>query len=295
VTLSELNYSQLRETFYVNTSAPKASKILRKKGGDLKYMRVLLRHHEQKRISDKETWQRDYFDNLLSYYSMLELALLAGAVESLPEGDKAVAVTELSHPALGVYYREHYRLVLPQFLLERLKGQHRSVVSSGKAINAFLQYVPLAHHAETDEDMECFLWFLDGGVRGGYDYSDTLEVLGSRKRLLKSMLKRPSDKTPLDASVEGFGKFLNFCVQLDVTLQASSNWPLFQSEVYENHSYWFQQMGRKLGKQVFRALNNYVEVKEEDSPADRYFMEAENSLKRLLSGKYRGNQSGLED
>jgi hypothetical protein len=85
-------------------------------------------------------------------------------------------------------------------------------------VNIFLEYVPLAYRAETDKDIECFLWFLEGGGRGGYDYHDTLGVLGSRKRLLKSVLKDPSDKTALDASVEGFSKSLNFCVQLDASM-----------------------------------------------------------------------------
>lgn len=39
-------------------------------------------------------------------------------------------------------------------------------------MNIFLEYVPLAYRAETDKDIECFLWFLEGGGRGGYDYED---------------------------------------------------------------------------------------------------------------------------
>ena len=291
--LSETNFRQLKEAFYFRTSAPKASKILRKNGDNRKYMRRLLRHHEEKTITNSETWKRDSFDYLLGYYSMLELALVTRFVENLPDADKAEAISDLSHPAVGVFYREHYRLVLPQLLLERLEGKYQAVVpgSDGRVISVFLQYVPLAYLVETDEDIECFLWFLDGGWRGGYSYRDTLKALSSRKRLLKSMLCRPSDKTALDASVEGFGKFLNFCVQLDLTLQASSRWPLFQVEMFENHSYWFQQMGKKLGEKIFRALSNYVEIKAEDSPEDYYFVNVQNSLKRLLSGKYK---SGLE-
>jgi len=291
--LSETNFQQLKEEFYFKTAAPRASKILRKNGSNMKYMRRLLRHHEEKAITNSDSKKRDSFDYLLGYYSMLELALLTGFVQSLPVADKDEAISALSHPALGVYYREHYLFVLPQLLLERLNGRYPAVVrdSDGKVINAFLQYVPLAYFAATDQDIECFLWFLDGGSRGGFSYRDTLKVLSSRKRLLKSVLQRPSHKTPLDASVEGFSKFLNFCVQLDVTLQASSKWPLFQEEMFENHSYWFEQMGKKLGEKTFRALSNYVEIKGDESPEEHYFKDVRNSLKRLISGKYK---SGFE-
>src|SRR5271165_4103761 len=36
----------------------------------------LLRHHNEADIEDKETWERDEVDNLLEYYSLLEVASL---------------------------------------------------------------------------------------------------------------------------------------------------------------------------------------------------------------------------
>lgn len=288
MTLSEINFQRLKEEFYVRTTAPKASRILRKQGDNMRYMRRLLRHHEQKPISHRETWKRDHFDCLLSYYSMLELALSAGLIDRLPAEDAGQAIAELSHPAVGVYYREHYRLMLPTLLLSRLKWKipAANLDTNGTMQKLFLQYMPLAYSAETDVDMECFLWFLDDGWRGGYSFRDTLEVLRSHKRFLKSITKAPAKKTALDESVEGFGKFLNFAVELDGILQACWNFPDFQKRLYENHAYWFRQMGEALGKRVFKALESYVEIKERDLPEDDYFRRAKSALMNLLSRSY---------
>jgi hypothetical protein len=120
--LSELNFQRLREEFYFKTSAPKASKILRNQRANRKYLRRLLRHHEEKAITESERVLRRHFDYLLGYYSMLELALATRFVKSIPSEDTTAALADLSHPALGVYYREHYWRVLPQRLLQRLQG-----------------------------------------------------------------------------------------------------------------------------------------------------------------------------
>jgi hypothetical protein len=61
----------------------------------------------------------------------------------------------------------------------------------------------------------------------------------------------------------------------------------FEEEMFDNHSYWFQQMVRKIEKQVSRALSNYVGIGGADSSVANYFLAAEHSVKRLVSYKYK--------
>jgi len=246
----------------------------------------LLRHHRERGLRNKEIWQRDYFDYLLAYYAILEIALLIEFVDAIPVQDRNRALRQLSQTGIRKYYEENYPLELPARLRKRLQGLETSRIKDkdGRLTAIFLEFAALTAYFETDEDLEVFLWFLEAGGRDSYWYKDLLRVLASSKLLMASMTKDPDEKTALDQSVEGFGKFLEFCVQLDALLAACEASKPLQSALFLYYAYWFKRLRKIMGSQVSAALKKYAEA---DSEKEQGFVaRAREAIDRLLAGTY---------
>jgi len=85
----------------------------------------LLRHHRSAKVVGRDTWLRDSFDELLSMYSLVEIACLIRRVpHPLPEEFAGVAREHLNIPAVQAYYETHYPLLLPTSFRLRLDGTH---------------------------------------------------------------------------------------------------------------------------------------------------------------------------
>src|SRR5258708_15233149 len=84
-------------------------------------IRELLRHHSQKPItSKKELRLRQAFDELLGFYSLVEVGCLAGFLEAvLPDYFATRAREHLSSAAVQKYYEQNYPLLLPRLLRKR--------------------------------------------------------------------------------------------------------------------------------------------------------------------------------
>lgn len=117
--LKERNFEDLKREFYVNRTAPKASKLAREL--DEEELSWLLRHHREGGLTNKEIWRRDYFDYLLAYYAILEIALLIGFVDVIPIPDRNRALMELRQTGIRKYYEENYPVELPARLRKRLR------------------------------------------------------------------------------------------------------------------------------------------------------------------------------
>jgi hypothetical protein len=264
-------------------AARRASALVRRamEGADKEtYLKRLLRHHNEKAITDPETWLRDEFDYLLSFYSILEIAALLGLIEVTRNSFFQEIRRTLEYPAVKRYYSLHYKLLLPQLFLRRLNGLGiPNEKLSDDTIALFYQFLPLIKVIENDKDVEVFLWFMDGGERLNTDYDDTIQTFKNIDRFAKC-LSATRSKTPLDASVQGFAKFIRFCIEFDQLLSASSNYPILQAEMFSYNSYWFMQCSKKLGKSLIRGIEAIDEtggtLREEALPA----------VERLLSGKY---------
>src|SRR4051794_29910306 len=93
-------FFDLTRDYFDRTSAKKARAILLRAKNKRK-LSHLLRHHEEREITDAETWDRDAVDNLLSYYAVIEVGLCAQAVsQHLPSPFVAAAALDLSDPDL---------------------------------------------------------------------------------------------------------------------------------------------------------------------------------------------------
>jgi hypothetical protein len=244
------------------------------------YLRDLLRHHEEKAITDEETWLRDEVDYLLSFYSILEIAALLGLIEVTKSDFFRNIQRILAHPDIVKYYSVNYKLLLPQLFLTRLNGANVSNEKlNEETICFFYEFLPLVTVIEKDSDVEAFLWFMDGGERGGYDYEDIIQTFTNLEDFAKC-LSKTRGKNPLDKSVQGFAKFIRFCIEFDSLLNASSDYPKLQAEMFGYHSYWFIQCSKRLGRNFAKCVEIIDDMggqmREETLPV----------MKRLLGGKY---------
>src|SRR5438552_2461905 len=88
-----------------------ASNIRKWTAGERKWV---LRHHDEENITDEETWLRDYFDNLLGFYSIVEIAVTIGFVSDLPMSFRKRHLPVLCDAAVRRYYELNYQLDLPR-------------------------------------------------------------------------------------------------------------------------------------------------------------------------------------
>ncbi|MGA2877229.1 MAG: hypothetical protein ABSE82_17060, partial [Nitrososphaerales archaeon] len=139
------NLRLLTEEFFV-PAARKAGKLARAalKGNADRDLGELLRYHYPGVVTDEETWLRDRFDYLLSFYSILEVAALIGFIEvdrSDPLFRRAKRI--LAFAPIRKYYVKHYRLALPQLFLKRLRREFDRQEQSDRSVSIFYNFLPL--------------------------------------------------------------------------------------------------------------------------------------------------------
>jgi hypothetical protein len=277
-----LNLVALNKSFYREGAQAGAATIekLIKAGSD-KLARHLLRHHSTGETTDRETWLRDEVDYLLSYYSLLEIALEIAAIR--PEFNNALfanAGENLKYPPLVDYYELHYPLELPQRLRLRIQNGHdpKAEFSLG-ASQLFFEFQLLTAKVEFDQDMESYLWVLDGGYRD-WNYDDLIEVLG-KPRKLANYLNEPTVDDEPHRIIRGMVKFLEFCVEFVNLLGRAADFPALQRDMYVYHSYWFVASEEILRERLYQTIGA-VEAAGGDADLVRSSIQA-------LSGQYVGH------
>ncbi|HXU35148.1 MAG TPA: hypothetical protein VN937_02210 [Blastocatellia bacterium] len=258
----QINFLDLHEQYYERGRPVLAVKMLRnaRAGKEQPDLTHLLRHHEEA-IDDKETYQRDSFDFLLAYYSLLEIACLIQYVPStFPDGFREESLWNLSHPAVERYYEKNYPLFLPRLFRLRLGGHSELSISSKKEAThpLFVRFLGMVNHVREDGEIELFQWFLDDGRVAGYFLGDTLELLQSPRDTVNALIEIPGKRTIPQKSISGAQKFLAFCSEFDGLLQEARDFPLFQSAMWTYHSYWFELIGDQVGRRLGRILDSFV-------------------------------------
>jgi len=249
---NDLNLAALHRSFYgegARLGAALLAKFRRQESQE--DGRYLLRYHAPIGITNDETWSRDGIDYLLSFYSMLEIALSIGIIR--PEFDNPLfedAVANLSYPPLRTYYERHYPLVLPGRLRERFSEiEAVRAEASREATRLFFDFVPLTVHLETDDDLEAFLWVLDGGYRGQWHFDHLVRVLGDKAKWAR-YLNQPKSQNEGSLVIRGLVKFLEFCVHLDALLLRAKDLPILREELHLYHSYWFESSAEIMKKRL---------------------------------------------
>lgn len=267
MSIAEDRLGEIEHAFFIDhDGAGRALQLLRKarKGKGKMSLARLLRHHEEKAISDRETWKRDHFDYLLAYCSMVEVACLAGYIpgDRVPERHLSRVRPFLNEQDVRRYYEDHYPLLLPQVHRLRLEGHplFRPMESTpDEGVELFDEFFTISQPIETGDAMETFLWFLDGGSRGGVDIDNTLNVLRKPKRFLAHIDARPEDSgseelDPLSASVQGCIAFLEFAPRFLSLLRRTARLPILQSAMWHYHGYWLGQLNHHMGGELRRAV-----------------------------------------
>ena len=175
----------------------------------------LLRDHNESAITSPETYPRDQIDQLLSYYSVLFIAIHAGAIEPTEIVNELKRIKALlNYGPLERYYSETYPLLIPQIFSYFLEGKpgpfgERAKIRSESGVRLFFVFFDLTATFEFDSDIEWFLWILDGGSRKGWNLDRLFYTLESPEVGAAIFL----DKVPNSGQriLRGLLKFLDLC------------------------------------------------------------------------------------
>src|SRR5438477_4440732 len=187
----EANLSDLIRQFFEATSAASGAVLLDKMSQDSPKLFKLLRSHLLRPISEKEVSQRDAIDELLAFYSLLEIASMCqGIPRELRPHLAARAIHHLSLPPMRRYYSKLYPLLLPQCFLQRMVGSP-IMAERDCARDYFRQFLEISNML-SDDDVEMFLWFLDDGSAPDeegdqYGLEDFLLTLSQGRKFAKAV------------------------------------------------------------------------------------------------------------
>jgi hypothetical protein len=208
----------------------------------------LLRNHETDGAihSNVERELRNSFDELLAFYSLIEIGCISGFLSSrLPEDFQRVALDHLSNVAVRRYYEVKYPLLLPLLLRLRLKNGRGVEADANKGVSVYQQFLEVNSVFE-DSDVSIFVWMLDGGSVNTSRLRDMLDLLDKPLRYAGTLLKPVSWQSTVDHAIKGFGKFLEFCVLFDSLLRQARETPILRSALWHYHAYWFNLLNRHL-------------------------------------------------
>jgi hypothetical protein len=263
-------------------------------GGDLGALEKLLRHHSDYRggtVPDRKTRRRDEYDYLLSFYSLLSVAVLLGATTI--EHIKVVvpqARLHLNDPAIRRYCELHYPTLGPQLLRLQLAGRVRAAdtLEYHHGLEQLRRICESGDGIDRDEwTFDRFLWLVDDGIvdwdsEDGTDLQDLVKLLHNPDKLLRATAAHPDDRSDLANAAIGFGKFMKFAINFDQLLREFEELRIVQSAVWHHHGYWFTQ----LKKYPANLLTERTLLQGRDAPSsDSVGLMAADAIERLCSGR----------
>lgn len=261
--MERTNIHELREIYLLNNkSARKGKKLVDKylRNGHEQELRYLLRHHTEEGISNDETWLRDHVDYFLEYFSILGLALATGYIDKHDITEvKDDVLRYLNHPDIKRYYYRHYKLEYPQLLLESVQRNYYFSLADKSSITEiqFDAFHALNQSLDND-DVNQFLWFLDGGVNSNSDIDDLKEVLLDLPRAMEMAGK--NKKHALNQSVRGFFEYLVFLQEFEELLNSIEDKNI-RAAYWYYHIYWFRKIKVRLRSVIrdwHKGLSDYA-------------------------------------
>ena len=247
---------------YQNKKAIRAKKTLLSliQGREIFSLKELLRHHRDKPVLYFfELHYRKDIDELLSYYSVIEIAILCGYIpRNLTNSLNKELKIILGNEYVETYYKKHYPLLLIRALEDNIKGnlKFERKPTSDNEIYLFERFLFLIDDLE-DDDINTFLWFLEDGSKKGYGIDDINEIFRNPDRLnYKLTTNKPHI---LNQAIWGFVKYIHFLEQYYDLLIDSREEKLLQSAFWHFQSYWFLGMKEKFDLTLKNALISIVE------------------------------------
>jgi hypothetical protein len=253
------NLMLLQKTWLLNRPAERGLRRVERWTG--KRLAHLLRHHDEKSISNSETWLRDDVDYLLGFYAILEIALMIRFVEDVSVTFQKRHAQALSNPALRRYYEWNYPLDLPRRLRERFLFGVGFQIKRNVALHvSFYEFLDLTQVLERDSEIESFLWALDGGRRedkdGVCDIDAVIRSLKSPTRFIGAIRRKPDRRSELDRALNGFCKFVQFCEALDLLIERLKSEPRLAEAMWLAHAYWFRSFESAIGEDLKRVVQS---------------------------------------
>ena len=213
-------------------------------------LKHLLRFHSPISVFGEELKARFDIDALLEYYNLLLVALFAGYIPSkFDEITSNEIKTILSHPSVIPYYEEHYQYQMVSFTLQFAEEKRQfEQKANSTTISIFNEFISLNRFIKRDNDVEVFLGMLDHVSYSDENIDDVNEILKSVKKINEVFTSKI--KTNAQMGAWGFIKYTAFISQLKELLEASKEYPLFQSSLWMFHGYYLDRMNYKM-KEVF--------------------------------------------
>ena len=251
-----VNLEDLVETCFLRTNAPVGDEYIQQARPD--ELERLLRFHGDEPVEDvSEIYLRESIDQLLSFYSLLEIASL---ISFVPEVDSKGAFwrrihDNLSTTAVRQYYERKYPLLLPVLLRKRIESNLLLKVEDSERLTPrFLEFLSLDDRLRQDQDVRIFLRLVDDFTVKGVRFGDLLEVVGRQEEFLDRILRPPGKRDLLDDSISGFRHYVEFLGKLVELLDSVQFSPIFQSALWQYYCYWFVGMRSQLSDKIISAV-----------------------------------------
>jgi len=254
IDIQSINLENLRNEYFIDKAPQRAIAILKKMANKPKELKWLLRDHRKDDVDDlQEISRRDKVDELLSYYSLLEVGAIAGFVPPQPaREDSETAEWVLNNKHVRRFYEEFYPLRLPALHRYRLDGKWGHTDESARAGELFVGFLQANAVIENDDDVNMFLALLDDYEFDEYGEDDLIEALDDLPAMIKRLAASDSDQDALSSALAGMMKFFQFCPTLLRVLDSASEIPILRAAMWHYHSYWFTELQDGLGRSLRR-------------------------------------------
>gem|GEM_PF-7055228 len=198
-------------------------------------------------------------------HSLVELGALAGCLpDPLPRTfsePTGVALERL----LAIDFGDH-ALLLPEFLMARLKGRGNGVVPPPpeRGAHLFAASLELQLSIEGDRDVDLFFDLLfdypTARVIGGYDLNDLLSLARRPAHFLKCLAEGDGENGSdhLGRALGGFSAFMVFAVRLESFLRGLSEHPLLRAAFCNFHCDKAGFRNRALSSFVEQMLDHFA-------------------------------------
>lgn len=257
-------------------------------------LKVLLRHHSERKVPWREVDQRDCIDRVLGAVSQFAVATVAGYVPAKWDGTLAKRIGQLlSGDALRTYYEIHYKLFLPTLMrLACADGLQLPQEDTRESWGAFQWFWRTSMRFQDDTDLWSFLWLLDGGSFGDFGLAQFHEGVADPRAALAGVGKPADLRSPLETSTIGMVRFFEFSKELGDGLAQLEDQPLTASAIWFHYAYWYKEFAQMEAQieQLLSVMKSWVDA----APVGvRGLREAEEDMERLrlriqelTSGRY---------
>lgn len=305
--VQQANLEDLLATYYDGTSARYAARLLRRlidRHAEAQVAELLRDYRKRPITSATEMEVRADVDRLLTCYSMLEIAAIAGFVPGNLEDHARHAMAEarhiLGHEHVRKYYEMYYPMRLPRLLYRRLKGHHayRERPAEG-LLETMLALLDLDRRFTSQLEDGTLLRMLDSFVINGCSFDDVVAVIANPEKFIDMLLLEKHAADPRAQAVRELGPFTEFCFDLQALLRRAADHPVLQSTIWSYYGYWFEIIGVELRASLEDAMDQFLlwqppaESVQTAQDVQRYVASVKSVLTDLTSGQLSGPTDAL--